>query len=149
WKNMGDKKMDVYVTVKDLDGLSLSGSGDVAIQGEVKTAGNINLALTGSGNLKGHISAKSVESSLTGSGDMDVAGRAESSNVIISGSGDYNGKDLITRSTAVKISGSGDASVHASEQVNARISGSGDIRYAGSPKQVNKSTSGSGDISRM
>lgn len=148
WKNMGDKKMDVYVTVKDLDGLKLSGSGDVSVEGEIKST-NMSMNLTGSGNLKGRINAKNLESSLTGSGDLEISGRAETSHVVLTGSGDYTGSNLVTSSTSVRISGSGDASVNATQKLEAHVSGSGDIRYAGSPKQVSKSTSGSGDISRM
>ncbi|MBE7177430.1 MAG: DUF2807 domain-containing protein [Mucilaginibacter polytrichastri] len=148
WKNMGDKKMNVYVTVKDIDGIQLTGSGDVAIDGELK-ASSLDLSLSGSGDLKGKISAKSVGCSLTGSGDLSVSGRAETSDVRLTGSGDYSGGGLITANTSVRITGSGDASVHATQKLDAHVSGSGDIRYGGSPKNVSKSTSGSGDISQM
>lgn len=148
WKNMGDKKMDVYVTVKDIDAVKLAGSGDVNIEGELK-ASSLDLSLVGSGDMKGRVSAKTVGCNLSGSGDLSVSGRAESASVSLTGSGDYSGGDLVTSATTVRIAGSGDASVHATQKLDARVSGSGDIRYAGSPKSVNKSTSGSGDISQM
>jgi hypothetical protein len=51
--------------------------------------------------------------------------------------------------TAVHISGSGDASINASNKIDASVSGSGDIHYTGAAKNISSSKSGSGDISRM
>jgi hypothetical protein len=148
WNNIfGNKKVVVYVTIKDVTGIAVTGSGDAYFKDGI-TANNLSLHVTGSGDVSGKINAKTLESSVTGSGDIKISGHADSQRVSVTGSGDYAAKGLTTTNTAVTVTGSGDASVYASETLKAGVSGSGDVRYAGNPKNISKSKSGSGDIER-
>jgi hypothetical protein len=140
------KKIVVYVTAKNLDAVSVTGSGDVDFR-EGISANNLKLSVSGSGDMTGKVRAKTLESSLTGSGDMRLSGNAESSTVSVVGSGDYAAHNLSTVNTEVRVSGSGDASINASNRVDAAVNGSGDVHYTGRPKSVNKRKNGSGDIS--
>jgi len=79
---------------------------------------------------------------------MKLSGSAESSTVSVVGSGDFTARNLTTVSTSVRVSGSGDAEINASEKVDAAVNGSGDIRYSGAAKNINKRKTGSGDITR-
>lgn len=139
------RKVLVYVSIKDINSIVVSGSGDVAFP-EGLHADRMNLHVSGSGDVNGMLEAKDLETSISGSGDVRLSGHAESSEVRVSGSGDYRASGFHTSSTSVHVSGSGDASIYASNKVDASVSGSGDIRYSGSPKSVFKSKSGSGDI---
>lgn len=140
------KKVLIYVVAKDLNTVTVSGSGDVYFKNGITTP-SLKLRVSGSGDLSGKVQVKDLEASVSGSGDMRLTGSAASANVRVSGSGDFRGGDLSTISTAVRVSGSGDASVNASTKVDASVSGSGDVHYSGNPKSVSKSKSGSGDIS--
>jgi hypothetical protein len=147
WRNLfNNKKVIVYVTIKTVDAISLTGSGDVSFKNGV-VANALKLQLTGSGDVSGKVTAKSLETSITGSGDVEVWGRADASRVSITGSGDYSGTDLATINTSASVGGSGDITLNVSGSLEARVSGSGDIHYKGSPKNVSKTKSGSGDIS--
>lgn len=147
WSNMwNNRKITIYVVAKDLNSVVLSGSGDLKIENQFNT-NKLELRLSGSGDFKGSVNVKTLEASISGSGDFSISGKAEESTVSISGSGDYHGGDLMTKSTAIRVSGSGDASIYASENVEASVSGSGDVHYNGHPKNVSKVAHGSGDIS--
>jgi hypothetical protein len=139
------RKILVYVTIKDVNSIVVSGSGDVTFHNGLH-ADKMNLHVSGSGDVDGELEVKSLETSISGSGDVKLSGHAENSAVRVSGSGDYSARGLITVNTDVHVSGSGDAKIYASNKVDASVSGSGDIRFAGSPKSVYKSKSGSGDI---
>lgn len=139
------KKVLIYVVAKDLNAITVSGSGDVYFKNGITTP-SLKLRVSGSGDVNGKVQVKELETSVSGSGDVRVTGSAASSDVHVSGSGDFRGGDLITVSTAVRVSGSGDASVNASTKIDASVSGSGDVHYSGNPKSVSKSKSGSGDI---
>ena len=141
------KKIVVYVTAKDLNSISVTGSGDIFFRDGIHT-NSLKLSVSGSGDMVGRVEVKTLESSIVGSGDMKISGRADNSSVRVGGSGDFSGRSLITINTAVRVSGSGDASVNASGKVEASVSGSGDIRYSGGAKNVSSSKSGSGDIER-
>ena len=151
--NWGDlwghhKKIVVYVVARDLNSVNLSGSGDAFFKDGIR-ANNLKLNISGSGDMTGRVDTKNLECNITGSGDMKLSGRTESSGVTLVGSGDYTARNLLTVNCAVRVSGSGDAQVNASERIDASVSGSGDVRYTGSAKLVNSRKNGSGDISRF
>jgi len=147
WHSMfNNKKMVVYVTIKDVNSIALTGSGDVYFKDGIN-ANNLRLQLTGSGDLFGKINVKGLESNVTGSGDIKISGHADDQKANVTGSGDYSARGLSTVNTIASVGGSGDASVNVSGNLKASVTGSGDIHYTGSPKYVSKSKSGSGDIS--
>ncbi len=150
WSNLfsGHKKMAVYVSIHEIEGIELTGSGDVYFK-EGVTASSMRLHLTGSGDITGKLTAKNLESAITGSGDIKVSGHADNSKVSVTGSGDYTARDLITGNTSARVSGSGDVTVNVNESLEASVTGSGDIHYSGNPKNIRKSKTGSGDISKL
>ena len=142
------KKVVIYVTAKSLNSVSLSGSGDVYFKDGI-TSNSLKLSLSGSGDMSGKVNVKTLESSISGSGDMRLSGRADNSTASVVGSGDFAARNLVTVNSAVRITGSGDATINASEKVDAAVHGSGDIHYTGAAKNVSSSKTGSGDISRF
>ena len=142
------KKIVVYVSAKALNAVSISGSGDIFFKDGL-SGNSLRLKISGSGDMLGKVNVKTLESSISGSGDMKLSGNSESSTVSVVGSGDFTARNLVTVKSAVRISGSGDAEINASDRIDAAVVGSGDVRYTGSAKNVSKSKSGSGDIERM
>jgi hypothetical protein len=141
------KKIAVYVACKDLNAISVSGSGDVSFKDGIHT-GSLKLKVSGSGDVSGKVDVKTLESAITGSGDVKLSGHAENSAVSVSGSGDFEARNMVTVNTSVRVSGSGDASVNASGRVDASVSGSGDVRYTGGARNISSAKSGSGDIEK-
>jgi len=148
WNWGKSSKRAIYVVAKDLNNISLTGSGDVYFKDGIRTQ-TLAVNVSGSGDITGKIDVKNLQSSVVGSGDITLTGRAETSTVKVSGSGDYSGRNLITSNTTVRVVGSGDASVNVSEKLDASVAGSGDVHYTGSAKNVATSKSGSGGISRF
>ncbi|SDE40410.1 Putative auto-transporter adhesin, head GIN domain [Mucilaginibacter pineti] len=148
WSFGNNRKMVIYVTAKDLNSIAVTGSGDIFFK-EGITTNSLKLKVTGSGDMLGRVTVKSLQSSIAGSGDIKLSGRADESTVSVVGSGDFTARDLITINTAVRVAGSGDAVVNASNKVDAAVTGSGDIHYTGGAKSISTSKAGSGDISRL
>ena len=148
WGNLfNNEKIAIYITAKDINSIQFSGSGDVYFKEGINTT-DMHISMSGSGDLTGKLTAKSVDCSLTGSGDLTLSGSTENAKIRLVGSGDLSTRQLQTVNTYVEVVGSGDASVNATGSLNAKLSGSGDINYSGNPKSVSKSKSGSGDINR-
>jgi hypothetical protein len=121
------RKVVYHLTMRDLKGIEVSGSGDV--QGTaIKTE---SLTLQGSGSF-----------------DMRLAGRADRLQLDISGSGEHQGEDLESREATVRISGSGDATVKVTDRLDAVVSGSGNVVYVGNPTLTQRVT-GSGSVRRL
>ena len=140
-------KVVIYVTLPTLNGVNLSGSGDMIGKGNFSNDSKLNLSVSGSGNIKLDINhAKSVECSIAGSGRILVSGKAESLLTSISGSGTVDAYGLSSNEVTARISGSGQAKVFANKSIDASISGSGDVHYKGAPESIQKRSAGSGRV---
>ena len=126
--NNDDEEVKVYITMQDVEGLSVSGSGELI--GETKiVAGNLDLNVSGSGNLKIEADASGdMEADVSGSGNLIVKGKCGGFDSDVSGSGKVS-LDLII-----------------SEEAEFGISGSGKIQASGSAARVKAAISGSGKV---
>ena len=136
----------ITVPVESIDGVSLSGSGDIVGKTTLQS-NNFKTSISGSGDITLAVEAKSVDASMSGSGDINLSGRTNEFEVSVSGSGDISAFDLEADFVEAQVSGSADIKVTANEMLKARVSGSGDISYKGNPKKIDTKSSGSGDIS--
>ena len=102
----------------------------------------------GSGNfhVKG-VKASNMDVGITGSGDITIIGGVDQLMGQITGTGNLHGGDLTAKRVHVTVTGSGNANVLATEELDASVTGSGDVRYSGNPPKVEKNVTGSGNIS--
>jgi hypothetical protein len=138
-------KVVVDVTFTALSGAQQRGSGDLHI---ARLAGpRFESSIAGSGDLRiDDAKLGAFALSVAGSGDAVIAGTADEARLAVAGSGDIDARKLVAKKVSVSISGSGDAHVHATEAIEAKVAGSGDIRYAGHPRDVTRHVSGSGSV---
>lgn len=154
WKIRFDKSVrkhegvNIYITVPTLTQANISGSGNVRSEGRFTGLGDFKTWVSGSGDIVMDIEADAISSGVSGSGDIKLSGTGNSLDISISGSGDVSAENLRVENCTVKISGSGDSSVHATGSLEVRVSGSGDVKYRGNPK-VNAKMSGSGEVQPM
>ncbi|MCB0518970.1 MAG: DUF2807 domain-containing protein [Lewinellaceae bacterium] len=151
WKIKFDKNVrnyediKIWVTIPELTEVAVSGSGSVKGENTFTGVGELQLAVSGSGNIHLDASSKSLEAAISGSGNMELGGSTGDCSMRISGSGDISAFDLQSNSCSVRISGSGDASVNAKEDLEVAIAGSGDVYYKGDAR-VKSKISGSGNV---
>ena len=118
------KPINYKLTVKDLNTLEVSGSGNV----EAEDINTDELAVT-----------------IGGAGDVEIRGSADSQEVEISGSGEYRAGDLESKEATIDVRGSGLATVNVSDELEAEVSGSGSVEYIGDP-MVQQEVSGAGEV---
>lgn len=87
------------------------------------------------------VAADALTLQLSGVGDLDVKGTCGALTANLSGVGHLDAENLECKSAAVSVSGVGDASVYATEKVDASVGGVGSVTVYGAPKEVSKSTS--------
>ena len=73
-------------------------------------------------------------------GIVEASGLAENQSIVINTGGIFEGSDLRTTSSDVRISAGGEAEIFASERVNIDVRAGGDVVVYGKPKYVNKRT---------
>jgi hypothetical protein len=147
YRLFNNEKANVYITLPELKGLSVSGSGVAQIESNIKNE-VLDLDVSGSGKIiTTEVAAGELNSSISGSGNIILKGSGEigKGDISISGSGNYSGESARFKSLEVEISGSGTCMCNVTESLSASISGSGNVNYLGNPK-VNARVSGSGHV---
>ena len=90
---------------------------------------HMNVRLSGSGDMKAIVNAKSLESNIIRKWEYGSTGSSEESDLRISGSGNVNAELMKTFTGAVTISGSGSGKVDVSNDLTVNITGSGNVQY--------------------
>ena len=146
--NLRTRNLKIVVTARQIERLSLGGSG--TIDADVLRGKRLNLDVGGSGKIQiARLEAETVSASVAGSGDLRADnGAVRDLSVSIGGSGDVDLGKIAADSARVSIAGSGDATVWAKNDLRASIAGSGDVGYYGDPK-VSRSVAGSGEVRRI
>jgi Putative auto-transporter adhesin, head GIN domain len=148
WNWGNDDRVNVYITVASIEGLSVSGSGDLI--GETRiTASDLDLNVSGSGSLKIDADATGdVEADVSGSGSIELTGKCRSFDSDVSGSGRVRLTETIAGKASFGVSGSGKIEASGSAQeVKTSISGSGRVYAANlEADRCEVRISGSGDV---
>src|SRR5690606_28809703 len=107
------------------------------------------LKLSGSGNMRIYKAQfDEINTQISGDGNIILGGSAHTLNCSISGSGNVDALDCPVQIAKVTISGSGNAKLDVSEQLDVIISGSGNVEYKGN-SVVTSQISGSGTVKKI
>ena len=142
-----NKGMRITVPFKDIDRVKLTGSGEIVSRDTIKTD-RFEVSLSGSGDIELDVDANDTSSIVSGSGEITLKGSTKTHKTILTGSGDIYAGNYLAQSVDAKVTGSGDIKVHCKDNLKARVTGSGDIEYTGNPERQDTKVTGSGDISR-
>lgn len=133
-----------YVTVEDLEALTLSGAGNVEVA--ALETGALRINLNGTGDLDfDDLTAETLDVELSGAGSLSISGSVDEQEIDLNAAGDYDARALESRIAAVTINGVGSATVWVTEELIASINGAGSIRYLGDP-DVEPNINGVGNI---
>jgi hypothetical protein len=136
------------LVVKDINALTLMGSGDIT--DDVLNGDTVMITSMGSGDLKvAQLTAKTLDVVIEGSGDLNVSGgTANDADVQVNGSGNFTAGNLKLTNANFHVLGSGSSETWVTGSLNINILGSGDVRYYGKPT-LQQSILGSGDVTPL
>ncbi len=149
-KNTGieTRHLKIVVQAKDIERLSLGGSGSIDADTVKGDKVQIDLGGSGSINVKA-VEADALSVTLGGSGNLKAGnGWAKKLSLSIGGSGEVQLGQIKATDVSVSIGGSGQSTVWATDALSVSIAGSGDVNYYGDPK-TSKSVVGSGGLRRL
>jgi len=146
--NLRTRNLHIVVTARQIDRLSLGGSG--SIETDALRARRLEIELGGSGRIDlGGVEADTMSVSVGGSADLRCGdGKVRKLSVAVAGSGDVDVARVAAQEASASISGSGDVTLWAARSLNVSIAGSGDVKYYGDP-QLRRSIAGAGDARRI
>ena len=139
------RPVNYYLTVKGLDTIVISSSGD--IQAPDLEAEGFSITIASSGDLEmGVLNADTLEVDISSSGNLEIkGGEVKTQNVTISSSGKHTARDLASAEAEVHLNSDGSATIWVQDNLDANLSSSGDLRYRGNPT-LNATTTSSGDV---
>jgi hypothetical protein len=146
WTMSGDD-VAMQITMPSISGLSLSGSPDAVINGNI-TGSDFKLDISGASDVKiDNVNVDNFAVTVSGAGDIEVKGGAvKHASYDINGAGTLKAFPLQADEASATISGAGTSTVTALNKLTANINGAGTIRYKGHPT-ITQQVSGVGTIS--
>ncbi len=138
-------KMELKITFAQLDEIHIGGACKLHAA-ETLIADRLQLQVSGAADIDLDLNVTDLITSISGAANIQLAGIASSHHISLSGASNMRAESLRTEQTNIRVSGAGSAHVFATEKLHASLSGVGNIRYYGNPRQVTTDKSGLGSI---
>lgn len=133
--------LQIDVEVPSLAQLKISGSATVIAEDPIR-AETLALRITGSARATLNVAAETITSTIRGTSSLQLAGVTERHDARTGGATKLDAFGLRARVVALTTEGTGDAVVHATEQLDLTHDSAGEVVYYGQPKVVNRSGEG-------
>ena len=142
WKN---NKLKAYITVKDLQKLTVSGACNVSFVDAI-TSNYLQISMSGASDIKGVVKVNSLKVGASGASDISLSGTTTDADFNVSGACSIKSLGLVTDNCTVVASGASNVKLTINKYLKANISGASDIRYKGTVSRFETRTSGASDI---
>jgi hypothetical protein len=135
----------IYLTVKDLDALEVTGLGSVTMK-SLTTPQLTITSKTADKILVDNLQVDQLFLDVNGLGTVELSGNAASQDVNIKGSGIYQAEDLHSQNATISLDGLGKAVVWVDESLDVTLRCTAVLSYYGQNPQVNQQVSGIGSV---
>ena len=143
----GDLK--VYVSTPVYNNIDASGACDIIGQTKISNPENLEMHVSGAGDIQMEVDAPRLKAQVSGSGSINLKGQTRDVDLDLTGAGHAHCYELLAENTKVDISGAGSAEVYASVRLEADVSGAGNVSYKGNASDVNQHVSGAGSVKKV
>ncbi len=148
-KNIGRAKAKkVHITYVSLTGVEASSGADVIVNSVIKGE-DISLDASSGADLEAEVFAKNLHLETSSGADIRVSGKASTLDAKASSGSNLNAKTLQVLTCSAKASSGADITVNVKDNINAKASSGGDIKYYGDPVSVSKKGGPSGSVHKM
>lgn len=145
WSSLRNNKLKAYITVKELQKLTVSGACNVSFVDAI-TSTNLQISMSGASDIKGPVKVNSLKVGASGASNVSLSGTSTDTDFNISGACSVKSLDLVTDNCKIIASGASSVKLTINKSLKANISGVSDIRYKGTVSMFNTKTSGASDI---
>lgn len=140
-------KLKAYISVKDLEKLTVNGACDVFIEDGIK-GDDLAMNVSGASSIKAKLEVDKLSISLSGASDMTLTGKATNVKLDVNGASNFKSLDLTTDYCDASASGASSISVTVNKELNAKASGASDVRFKGEGLIRDIRTSGASKVRR-
>ena len=133
----------VYFT--NIDAVEANEGSRIACESVLKTTSFSIIAKEGS-SIKLKLEVSKLNAKITNGSIVNVSGAAKNQDILINSGGVFEAEKLKTQQTSISVNAGGDASIFATELVDAKVRAGGDILIYGKPSNINQKTIAGGSI---
>lgn len=144
WGNTASRK--VYVTAREMKSIEASSGSDVKSENTLR-GDMLKVSASSGSDVNLDVVYKEISLSSSSGSDARLSGKAKYFRASSSSGSDINARDLETQICRVNVGSGADATVTASEELEANASSGGDVRYYGNPERIDIDESSGGDVS--
>lgn len=138
-------KMVLHIPYSELKKIAIGGACKLGSDAPV-VAEELTFQVSGAADIELTLEAKKLTTRVSGAANIKLDGSVVEHRADLSGASNIRAEQLYTGDTRINLSGAGSAHVYASESLDVSLSGLGNIRYYGAPKNIKMSKSGLGSI---
>ncbi len=138
-------KMELQIPYSAIERINVGGACKL-FSDDALVAEKMLFDISGAADIDLTLDVASLQTSVSGAANIRFDGRADKHNARLSGASNIRAEELHTLDTRISLSGAGSANIHASETLDASLSGVGSIRYYGEPRNIKINKSGIGSI---
>jgi len=142
-----EKAKNIRITVPSLEEIEVSSAADVRCENILSTD-RITISASSAGELRLETLAKEIRVDASSSGSVELIGEAQELEADVSSAGSIDAGKLMVKYCNVSASSAGSAKVWVSDELNAKASSAGSIRYKGDPGNKKIDTSSAGSVSQ-
>jgi hypothetical protein len=141
------KKMNVYVTVREIDRLKISGVGNVETSETIRLK-DLDLRVKSVGNVDLDLEADKLYARLSSVGNVSLSGEIGKADIDNTGVGKLAAYDLHNEVLKLKASGVGKTEVYASKELAIKSTGVGNVYYKGDAVITDLNVRGVGKVKK-
>lgn len=140
------KSRKVYLTAESINDIRATSAAEIRSENTLETE-DLKIIATSAAEVRLKLNVNKLSCSSTSAAEIKLEGTAENFTVKSTSAAEVRAKDLETKICDVSVTSAANAYVNVSEELDAKATSAGSIRYAGNPKKVKKSSTSAGSIS--
>lgn len=141
-------KSVVYITLKNIDDLTVKGVGNVKSFNTLKL-NSLKLTVKGVGDVNLGLACNNLDAKVSSVGNTSLAGNTGETQIVNSGVGSLHAFDLVARQLNLRNSGVGSAEVNATDEIQIESLGIGNVYYKGDAKVTRMNSKGIGSVKKI
>ncbi len=141
-----NKEVEVIVVCPELNSLEVSGMVEAHFEGFHND--NITIDCSGASECFANITPDALTVETSGTSELNLSGNCLKLNISCSGTSQVDAADFVVKDIQIKTSGTSEAQINATDNMEANASGVSKIIYQGEPKHIKTKAAGMSEIEK-
>ncbi|MDZ4711835.1 MAG: head GIN domain-containing protein [bacterium] len=141
-------KMNVYVTLVDINSIEISGVGNMITDSKLKL-GNLTLVSSGVGDVVLNLDCSNLKADINSVGNVELTGTVRNVEIDNNGVGNVKAFDLMANVLKIQNNGVGNAEVNSAGEIYIDLNGIGNVSYKGDAIVKMLNVNGMGKVKKL